>query len=371
MPPQKKRNIAICCQGGGSQTAFTAGALKSLYDHGFGEHYRLTSITGTSGGALCAVMVWYAALKKDAYMPRRMLDLWADNTAQTKGEEFINDYLVESLRAVNRGQMPQFNLSPYAPMMQMMARMSSALSPRPGFTDFRALLQTHIDFTELEKGGARPDMPALLIGAAEILTGQMVKFNSRKQAIRIEHILASCAIPTIFEAVEFDGQAYWDGLFSDNPPIEQVIDAEYVGEDNHPEEIWVIKINPTGSREIPKTSEAISGRRNEMIGNMSLFHQLQTVHTLNELLLRKAFSADFLKNAGISRPIFVPSCRGTDERRAYHIPFIEMSDELQQTLDTEGKLDRNQKNIRPLMADGEKQAAAFIENRIAALQKGE
>jgi NTE family protein len=362
----EKRKIAIACQGGGSQTAFTAGALKGLYDNGFAEHYRLVSITGTSGGALCAVMLWYGLLKKDAYLPRRMLDFWADNTAQSGAEERFNDYLVASMRAMNRGQIPQFNLSPYSPLMQMMTRFSG-LSLRPGFTDFRALLESHIDFAELEKAGANTELPVLLVGAAEILTGQMVKFNSRHQAIRVEHILASCAIPTIFEAVEFDGQAYWDGLFSDNPPIEQVIDAQCVGAHNHPEEIWVVKINATGCRQIPKSPEAIADRRNEMIGNMSLFHQLQNIHTLNDLLLREAFNPAFLANAGVTQPIYLPSCLGRQQARPYHIPFIEMSDELQSTLDSESKLDRNPKNIRPLMNDGEKQAAAFIKGRIAAL----
>jgi hypothetical protein len=57
-----------------------------------------------------------------------------------------------------------------------------------------------------------------------------------------------------------------------------------------------------------------------------------------------------------------------DDSRPYHIPFIEMSAELQGKLDYESKLDRSPKNILPLMADGEMQAKLFIESRIAALK---
>jgi NTE family protein len=361
------RRIAITCQGGGSQTAFTAGALKALYDHGFAKHFRLTCITGTSGGALCALMVWYAMLKKDSYLPRRMLELWADNTAQSDAEEQFNKNIIDTMRAVSRGQVPQFNLSPYSPLMKMM-QSYSASSLRPTFSDFRTLLQAHVDFAELQRGGANTELPALLVGAADVLTGHLSKFNSRRQAIRIEHILSSCAVPSIFEAVEFDGKAYWDGLFSDNPPIDEVIKGDYVGDGNLPEEIWVVKINATGCPEVPRTPEAISDRRNEMIGNVTLFQQLQSIHTLNDLLLRQAFRPEFLAGAGIKEPVYVPSCLGDGEVRPYHIPFLEMSPGLQVTLDYESKLDRGSQNIQRLMLDGEMQGKAFIEGRIAALK---
>ncbi|WP_373973624.1 patatin-like phospholipase family protein [Chitinibacter sp. SCUT-21] len=364
---KQKRKIAIACQGGGSQTAFTAGALKALFEAGFSEHYQLVSITGTSGGALCATLMWYAIAKNDPYLPKRMLDFWADNTAQSAAESQFNHYVVESIRAVNRGQMPQYNLSPYSPIMQIMASMSTS-NLRKNFTDFRGLLEQHIDFAELQRLGPQPQLPALILGAAEVLTGTLAKFNSRTEAIRVEHILASCAVPNIFEAVEFDGKAYWDGLFSDNPPVDEVIKPEMVGLENLPEEVWVIKINPNGCSEVPKSPEAISDRRNELIGNMSLFQQLTSIRTLNELLLKDAFKPEFLASRGIQKPILLPKCLSSDEVRPYHIPFIEMSEEIQKTLDYESKLDRSKENIERLMADGEKQAQAFIVERIAALK---
>lgn len=67
----------------------------------------------------------------------------------------------------------------------------STSSLRPNFTDFRGLLESHVDFAELARGGADTELPALLVGAAEVLSGHLSKFNSRKQAIRLEHILSS------------------------------------------------------------------------------------------------------------------------------------------------------------------------------------
>ncbi|MDN0073414.1 patatin-like phospholipase family protein [Crenobacter sp. SG2303] len=361
-----KRKIAIACQGGGSQTAFTVGVLKALFERDLTSHFELVSLSGASGGALCAMLVWYALFKGDDYVPSRLLKFWVDNTAQTDAERQFNRYLVESLRVTSKGQLPQLDISPSSPMMQAMLSLSSS-QLRPTFTDLRALLRQHIDFNELATAGAQPKLPALLIGAAEIRTGRMVKFNSREEAIRLEHLLASCALPGLFPAVEFDGQAYWDGLFSDNPPVDELIKVAYVGAESLPQEIWVIKINPTGSQRVPQAPEEIADRRNEMVGNLSLFHQLGSIGFLNDLLLRGAFNPDFLAQFHITSPVLIPQCFADEPNRPYHIPFIEMSESLQLALDYESKLDRSPENVQRLIDDGERQAAAFLDGRLAGL----
>ena len=55
--------IAVACQGGGSQTAFTAGALKALCEARIGEEFDVVGISGTSGGAVCATLLWYSFMK--------------------------------------------------------------------------------------------------------------------------------------------------------------------------------------------------------------------------------------------------------------------------------------------------------------------
>ena len=58
----------------------------------------------------------------------------------------------------------------------------------------------------------------LLVGAVDVLSGAFRAFNSRRDGMSIETILASTALPTLFRAVRTDGGVYWDGLFSQNPP---------------------------------------------------------------------------------------------------------------------------------------------------------
>ena len=54
------KRIAIACQGGGSHTAFTAGVLKRLFQGDALARYDVVGLSGTSGGAVCALLAWYA-----------------------------------------------------------------------------------------------------------------------------------------------------------------------------------------------------------------------------------------------------------------------------------------------------------------------
>ena len=65
----EKQKIAIACQGGGSQTAFTAGVLSAFFENGVHLQKQIVSLSGTSGGAVCAALAWYGLLKAAAGDP--------------------------------------------------------------------------------------------------------------------------------------------------------------------------------------------------------------------------------------------------------------------------------------------------------------
>ena len=147
--------------------------------------------------------------------------------------------------------------------------------------------------------------------------------------------------------------------------MKELIRAKYVGEKSLPHEIWVIKINCTDCDRVPATPEAIADRRNELVGNVSLFQSLDTVALINDLLRMDAFRPEFLRRFDVHDPVRIPRSYPGAEDREYYIPFIEMSRELQSKLDYESKLDRSPANIGTLMADGEKQARVFLKQRQA------
>lgn len=358
--------IAIACQGGGSQTAFTAGALKTLCEARIDNEFEVVGISGTSGGAVCATLLWYAFMKGERPVWGRMMEFWKENTAQGPVENAINRMIVESIRMVNTGMMPTLQISPSSPMMQSMTQFMTA-GQRKGFGDFRGLLETHIDFAEIASWGPRPGRPVLVLGAANVTSGALAKFVSSREAIRVEHILASCAVPSLFPAVEIGGDAYWDGLFSDNPPVEELIRPRSMGDGNVPDEIWLIKINPTARRAIPVKPGEIVDRRNQLEGNISLFQQLGHLELINDMILADAFRPEFLARFDIKAPVRIPKSFHSDADRPYHIPCIEMPVELQDLLDYEGKIDRGPDNINRLIAEGEKAATRFLAERAAAV----
>jgi NTE family protein len=359
-----KTRVAIACQGGGSQTAFTAGALKALCEKDLSDDIEVVAISGTSGGAVCAALVWYSYVRGENPIWQRLVDFWQDNTAKNWAEQAFNHVVVDTMNLVNRGLLPTFQISPSAPWLQTMMRFA-AVGQRPCFTDFAALLRAYIDFDEVAAWGPRAGRPVLVIGAANVKTGKLAKFVSTREPIQLEHILASCAVPSIFPAVQIGDDAYWDGLFSDNPPVEELIRARTVGMANVPEEIWLIKINQTASREVPVRSIDIVDRRNQLEGNISLFQQLSQLEALNDMLLAGAFQPDFLARLDIQAPIRIPKSFSSDADKPYHIPCIEISADLHSELSYEGKIDRSARNIEHLLAEGQRAALHFLDERSA------
>lgn len=360
-----KTKIAIACQGGGSHAAFTAGALQALFDNGVQDTFEIMSLSGTSGGALCAALVWYA-LKKGENPVEKLANFWKDNSAQTYQERLFNDIAVKNIELIGKGLLPQLNISPASHALTLwLSFITRALGLRSRFTNFQELLETHIDFQEIATWGAQPETPILLMGASNILTGKLVRFDSAYEPIKVEHILASCAIPNIFPAVEIDNDAYWDGIFADNPPLVGLTDPTFIGSSaNVPEEIWVIKLNPTRRDSIPIEIDDILDRRNELEGNISLFQSLRTIERINDFILAGAFKEEFLARYHIKEPIKIPKSFAEKEDRSYYIPFIEMSNDLQKMLNYESKLDRNPKFINHLIEDGKQQAQKFLQTRL-------
>ena len=305
------RTVAIACQGGGSHTAFTGGVLHRLLAD---EDHRVVGLSGTSGGAVCALLAWYGLLTGGAAEAGRLLErFWEDNAATTLSDKAANAWLVGLARLEGRVALP--TVSPYA---------------YPGFagTAFTDLLTRHVDVDRLARLQESPpeDQPLLLVGAVDVLSGDFTAFSSRRGEITVNAVLASAAVPLLFRAVEERGRYYWDGLFSQNPPVRQLPDAG-------PEEIWVVRINPRSRATEPKTVGDIADRRNELAGNLSLEQELYVIRKVNEWVDRL----------------------GDPYRR---IEIREITLDLD--LDLPSKLDRRPVFLRRLFDAGREQADAFL-----------
>jgi NTE family protein len=204
------KRVAIACQGGGSHTAFTAGVLKRLLRAQELKGHEVVGLSGTSGGAVCALLAWHHLLRGDGAGAARALDaFWRDNSASAPHERIVNHWIVLASNLQNFVTTPA--ISPYDNYFSV-----SALD------EFKRLLERRVNFGEV---GVQPEgsYPMLLVGAVDVISGEFRTFNSRRDRISPETILASAAIPTLFRSVRLDdGGTYWDGLFSQNPPVREL-----------------------------------------------------------------------------------------------------------------------------------------------------
>jgi NTE family protein len=325
------RRVAIACQGGGSHTAFTAGVLKRILtaqaeDNALLDDAEIVALSGTSGGAICALLAWDGLLRGEPERGVEQLEsFWRRNEASGPVWALLNAWVQTTLWLRTFLTFP--SASPYA-------------LPAWGQGELKAMLLQSINFEDVRQRAQAPEAPGLLIGAVEVCSGHFEVF--RGPDLTVECVLASTALPTLFPAVEVPGRGvYWDGLFSQNPPVREL--TEY-----RPDELWVIQINPPKALRAPRTVAAIADRRNELAGNLSLEQELRFVARVN----------DWLKAGLLTGPGGEAKYRPID---VYRICML-------RDLSHESKLDRSPAFLRSLVAYGEAEADRFLAARRSSPQ---
>ncbi len=331
------KSVAIACQGGGSHTAFTAGALKRILGE-IDEDFNIVALTGTSGGAECALLAWYGLLTGGKDKAIELLD----NFWNKLSVDLPADLMLMNSWSVGASQSPYIpKVSPYYwPMSYWADRTQDYL---------KKCLKELVDFNELEKKYSS-SIPELIVGAVNVKTGDFEVFRSNKKyrnpnkgnsGITVDAILASAAESSFFKAVQIGHNVYWDGLFSQNPPISDLLDKKNAEE--KPDQIWVIQINPKKRSNKPTSPEDIEDRRNELSSNISLMHELHFIESLNKLI-------DDLPEES----------KYTSKYKHIEIkPPIEMTKE---DLPVASKWKLDPQFIQSMMAYGEEEAGKFLAN---------
>jgi NTE family protein len=310
--------VAIACQGGGSHTAFTAGVLDTLLA-GMPADVEVVALSGTSGGAICAALAWDGLVRGDPGRARRNLGAFWSAMAASEPLDGLANQALQGL-VMLRDWMVLPEVSPYTFPPWAQGRL-------------RELLEPLLDCEALRAMAMAPGAPALHIGAVEVLTGHFDVFLGEE--LCLECLLASAAIPDLFPAVEVPGRGvYWDGLFSQNPPIHDLTDHDI-------NELWVVQINPSTCARLPTATHEILDRRNELAGNISLEQELRQIAMVNRLIARGA----------ITDPKYHP----------IHVDRIALGRDL----DYGSKLDRSPAFLAELREHGRAQARWFLKERAA------
>jgi NTE family protein len=201
-------------QGGGALGAYQVGVYEALHEAGIAPQW----VIGTSIGAINAALI--AGSKPDERVAK-LCDFWS----RVQNDHFVPGGLpawaataTRNMIAITGGVPAFFTPNPMAfmgPHNQLGAEAAGYYSVDP----LRRTLEELIDFDQLNSGETR-----ITVGASCVRTAEMRYFDSRDMPLRLEHVLASGALPPGFPPVRIDGELYWDGGILSNTPVEVVFD---------------------------------------------------------------------------------------------------------------------------------------------------
>jgi NTE family protein len=116
----------------------------------------------------------------------------------------------------------------------------------------------------------------VFVTATNVRTGRATIF--RQPELTVDTVMASACLPTLFPAVEIDGEAYWDGGYSGNPALYPLVD------DQGCRDLVVVQINPLVRQKLPDSAREIINRINEITFNSSLIKELRSIQLLQQLI---------------------------------------------------------------------------------------
>jgi NTE family protein len=261
-PPSRRATVLVdlALQGGGSHGAFTWGVLDRLLEEPW---LRFDGISGTSAGTMnAAVMICgYGSGGPDG--ARASLEAFWRRVSDAAAMSPFRRGPLEILM----GRWTLEN-SPLFVAVDMAARVFSPYDLNPGGTNpLRQVLVDSIDFDALPLSQMK-----LFVTATNVRTGLGRIF--RNAEITPDVLLASGCLPTVFQAVEIDGEAYWDGGYAGNPSMQPLVN-ECASHDT-----ILVQINPVERPGTPRTAAEILNRLNEISFNMPLMKELRTIAML-------------------------------------------------------------------------------------------
>jgi NTE family protein len=274
-------NLAL--QGGGSHGAFTWGVLDALLEDG---QLALDGISGTSAGAMNAVALAHGFAQSigkpsaDARERAReslqgfwegIIAMGAVTSSISSAQRVPFDLLFGGLSAMTGSASPGQMFSD-----TMTSMWSQAVSPYQSnpldINPLKGFLEQQIDFEKL----AVCDALNVFVVATKISNGKAEVFSGKR--LTADAVMASACLPTVFRAVEIEGEHYWDGGYAGNPAIHPLI---YQCKSR---DVVLIQINPIKRDKLPTTAADILDRVNEITFNSALIAEMRAIDFVKRLL---------------------------------------------------------------------------------------
>ena len=257
--------LAIALQGGGSHGAFTWGVLDRLLQE---PDFEIVGVSGTSAGAMNTGVLADGLRRGGAAEARQALaHYWKDVGLLPGYASFAPPALPGVPRTWNLERNPVFLWH------EMLTRIWSPYETNPlNYNPLRGLLE-RIDFDGLRRD---PGAVRVYICATNVRTGLRRVFENEE--LSAEVLLASSALPQVYQAVEIDGEHYWDGGYTGNPALAPL----YLG--TEASDLMVVGINPIVRAEVPRSTRGIVDRIGEISFNSSFMAEVGAIAFFEELM---------------------------------------------------------------------------------------
>jgi NTE family protein len=265
----KKQLIDLALQGGGSHGAFTWGVLDRLLEE---EWLEISGVSGTSAGAMNAVALAAGLMEGGREGARQCLRRFWEQVANSSPFHHLESNPFAVFTGLQNPWMQQW-VDQWQQAMRLMGNQFSPYQLNPlNLNPLRDILAQTVDFERVRQC----HRTHLFIAATHVATGELRVF--RQEELTADMVLASACLPLLFQAVEINGEAYWDGGYAGNPTLLPLI-AETPADD-----LLLVQINPTRRERLPKQAEDILERASEVTFNASLLKELRTIGLIKELL---------------------------------------------------------------------------------------
>jgi NTE family protein len=258
-----KQLIDLALQGGGAHGAFTWGVLDRLLEESW---LTIEAISGTSAGAMNAAVMAAALGKAGSAGARQALEAFWRRVSEAASFSPLRRSPIDVL--LGRWSLDH---SPSYLAFDLMARVFSPYDLAfGGVNPLASLLGQSIDFACLSTAPIK-----LFITATNVRTGRPRIF--RNSELSADVLLASACLPAMFQAVEIDGEAYWDGGYSGNPTMTPLV------QECESDDTILVAINPVERPGIPRSARDILNRLNEVSFNAVLLKELRMMALLRKV----------------------------------------------------------------------------------------
>jgi NTE family protein len=255
-------SIDLALQGGGAHGAFTWGVLDRLLEESW---LKIEGISGTSAGAMNAAALISGYVEGGPQAARAALELFWGRVSDAA-----------RLSPLQRNPMDvmlgrwTLDTSPLFVVTDLMSRLFSPYDLNPkDVNPLRRILAEAIDFEKIARAPIK-----IFVTATSVSTGRARVF--RNADVSPDALLASACLPTMFHAVEIEGEIYWDGGYSGNPTITPLV-RECKSRDT-----ILVQINPIERRDRPRSATEIANRLNEVSFNAVLLKELRMIALLRQ-----------------------------------------------------------------------------------------